>query len=95
MPAAALTETELQKQFFILGIIMFPPNKAERRKEMHYLKIKLTNLENKARAAKAERRKAENKGDTVGAAYQLGLETAYETEALELKRYINEMPFDL
>ena len=74
---------------------MFPPNKAERRNEMHYLKIKLTNLENKVRTAKAERRKAENKGDTVGAAYQLGLETAYETEAQELKRYINEIPFEL
>ena len=62
---------------------------------MHYLKIKLTNLENKVRTAKAERRKAENKGDTIGAAYQLGLETAYETEAQELKRYINEIPFEL
>lgn len=95
MPSAALTETELQKQFFILGTMMFPPNKAERRNDMHYLKIKLTNLENKAKAAKTERKKAENKGDAVGAAYQLGLETAYETEAQDLKRYINEIPFDL
>ena len=62
---------------------------------MHYLEIKLKSLENKIRDAKAERRKAENKGDAIGAVYQLGLETAYETVAEDLKRFIREIPFNL
>lgn len=62
---------------------------------MHYLEIKLKSLENKIRDAKAERRKAENKGDAIRAVYQLGLETAYETVAEDLKRFIREIPFDL